>query len=61
LAICELISYVITSKIKKDQFDLIGVFCKDEAVKYVKELGFDDPSWEENPVAVILFEKDLRK
>ncbi len=59
LAICNLLSYTITHKINKKEFDLIILYCKVEAVKYVKELGFQEVFWEEKPEAVVLYEKRL--
>ena len=59
LAVCKLISYTLSSEIDKDEVDLVELYCKAEVVKYVKELGFKDPSWEDEPVAVVLYEKKL--
>jgi len=41
------------------KIDLVELYCKTEVVKFVKELGFRDPSWEDEPVAVVLYEKKL--
>jgi len=60
LAACKLISYTLSSEIDKDEVDLVELYCKAEVVKYVKELGFRDPSWENEPVAVVLYEKKLK-
>ena len=60
LAACKLISYTISFEIDKNEIDLVDIYCKAEGVKYVKELGFKDPSWEDEPVAVVLFEKKLK-
>jgi len=59
LAACKLISYTLSFEIDKEGIDLIELYCKAEVVKYVKELGFRDPSWEDEPVAVVLYEKKL--
>ena len=60
LAVCKLISYTFSFEIDKNKVDLVYIYCKAEVVKYVKELGFKDPSWEEEkPVAVVLYEKKL--
>ncbi len=59
LAACKLISYTLNFEINKDKIDIVDLYCKTEAVKYVKELGFKDASWEDGPVAVVLFEKKL--
>jgi len=59
LAACKLISYTLNFEIDEDKIDLIELYCKTEVVKYVKELGFRDPSWEDEPVAVVLYEKKL--
>ncbi len=60
LAACKLISYTLNFEIDKDEIDLVDIYCKAGAVKYVKELGFKDPSWEDEPVAVVLYEKKLK-
>ncbi|MHA1747086.1 MAG: GNAT family N-acetyltransferase, partial [Promethearchaeota archaeon] len=52
LAACKLISYTLSIEIKVDEIDLVELYCKAEVVKHVKELGFKDPSWEDEPVAV---------
>jgi len=59
LAACKLISYTLRFEIDKDEIDLVELYCKAEVVKYVRELGFRDPSWEDEPVAVVLYEKKL--
>jgi len=59
LAACKLISYALSFEIDKDETNLVEVYCKAEVMKYVKELGFKDPSWEDEPVAVVLYEKKL--
>jgi len=59
-AACKLISYALNFEIDKDKIDLVELYCKAEIVDYVKELGFDDPSWEDEPVAVVLYEKKLK-
>ncbi len=59
LAACKLISYSLRFEIDKDAIDLVELYCKAEAKKYVKDLGFKDPSWEDEPVAVVLYEKKL--
>ena len=58
-AILDLIIYTLIFEIDKNEIDLVELYCKAEVVKYVKELGFEDPSWEEEPVAVVLYEKKL--
>ena len=60
LAACKLISYTLSFEIDKDKIDLIELYCKAEVVKYAKELGFEDPSWEDEPVAVVLYEKKFK-
>ncbi|MHA1669386.1 MAG: GNAT family N-acetyltransferase [Promethearchaeota archaeon] len=59
LAACKLISYALNFEINVDEIDLVELYCKAEVVKHVKELGFKDPSWEDEPVAVVLYEKKL--
>jgi len=59
IAACKLISYTLSFEIDKEKIDLVELYCKAEGVKYVKELGFKDPSWEDEPVAVVLYEKKL--
>ena len=59
LAVCKLISYTLSFETDKNEIDLVELYCKAEVVKYVKELGFKDPSWEDEPVAVVLYEKKL--
>ena len=61
LAVCKLISYTLNFEINKDEIDLIELYCKTEALEYIKELGFKDPSWEDEPVAVVLYEKKLNQ
>jgi len=58
LAICSLLSHTLTREINKKEIDLIILYCKAEIVKTVKQLGFKEV-WEENPVAVVLYEKKL--
>jgi len=60
LAACKLISYTLNLERNKDGIDLVEIYCKAELVKDVKELGFEDPSWEDEPVAVVLYEKKLK-
>ena len=60
LAACKLISYTLSFEIDKNEIDLVELYCKAEIVEYVKELGFKDPSWEDEPVAVVLYEKKLK-
>jgi len=59
-AACKLISYTLSFEINKDRVDLVELYCKAEAVEHVKELGFRDPSWEDEPAAVVLYEKKLK-
>ena len=59
LAACKLISYALTFEINSEEIDLVELYCKAEAVEYVKDLGFKDVSWEDEPVAVVLYEKKL--
>jgi len=61
LAVCKLISYTLSFEIDKDEIDIVELYCKAEVVKYVKDLGFKDPSWEDEPVAVVLYEKKLNQ
>ena len=56
----KLISYAITHELNKDEIKIVAVYCQTEALEYIKEMGFKNPSWEDEPVAVVLFEKDLR-
>ena len=58
-AACKLISYTLNFKIDGDKIDVVELYCKAEVVKYAKDLGFKDPSWEDEPVAVVLYEKKL--
>jgi len=60
LAACKLISYTLSFEIDKNEIHLVELYCKAEVVEYVKELGFKDPSWEDEPVAVVLYEKKLK-
>jgi len=59
-AALELIAYTLSVEIDNNEIDLVELYCKAEAVEYVKELGFEDPSWEDEPVAVVLYEKKLK-
>jgi GNAT superfamily N-acetyltransferase len=61
LAACKLISYTLSFEIDKNEIDLVELYCKAEILEYVKELGFKDPSWEDEPVAVVLYEKKLNQ
>jgi hypothetical protein len=40
----------------------VAVYCQQEALKQIKEMGFKNPQWEDEdePIAVVLFEKELR-
>jgi len=58
-AACKLISYALNFEINEDKIDVVELYCKAEVVKYAKDLGFKDPSWEDEPVAVVLYEKKL--
>ena len=58
-SVSKLISYTITYELNKDGINIISVYCKAGALTNIKEMGFKDPSWEEEPVAIVLFEKDL--
>ena len=60
LAACKLISYTLSFEIDKNEIDLVELYCKAEIVEHVKELGFKDPSWEDEPVAVVLYEKKIK-
>ena len=60
LAACNLISYTLSFEIDKNEIELVELYCKAEVVEYVKDLGFKDPSWEDEPVAVVLYEKKLK-
>jgi len=42
--------------------NIVAVYCQTEALESIKEMGFKNPSWEDKnePIAVVLFEKDLR-
>ena len=59
-AACKLISYTLNFEIDENRIDLVELYCKAEVVKHAKELGFKDPSWEDEPVAVVLYEKSLK-
>lgn len=59
VAACKLISYTLNFEIDRDETEIIELYCRAEVVKYAKDLGFKDPSWEDEPVAVILYEKEL--
>ncbi|TET01946.1 MAG: GNAT family N-acetyltransferase [Promethearchaeota archaeon] len=61
LAACKLVSYTLNFEIDKDTIDMVELYCRAEVVKYVKDLGFKDPSWEDEPVAVVLYEKKLNQ
>jgi len=58
-ATLDLISYALSIEIENNEIDVVELYCKAEVVKDVKELGFEDPSWEDEPVAVVLYEKKL--
>jgi hypothetical protein len=60
-AASELISYTIDQKLNKNEINIVAVYCQTKVLKYVKEMGFKNPSWEDGdePIAVVLFEKDL--
>ncbi len=59
-AALDLIAYTLSVEIDINEIDLVELYCKAEVVEYVKELGFEDPSWEDEPVAVVLYEKKLK-
>ncbi|MHA2289386.1 MAG: GNAT family N-acetyltransferase, partial [Promethearchaeota archaeon] len=61
-AASQLISYIIDHKLNKDEINIVTVYCQNKALKYIKEMGFKNPTWEDQdePIAVILFEKLLR-
>jgi len=56
----QLISYTVDHELIKEEIKIVVVYCQAEALTHIKEMGFKDPSWEEEPVAVVLVEKDLR-
>ena len=60
-AASQLISYTVDHELNKDEIKIVAVYCKSEAIELVKELGFKNPLWEgeDEPIAVVLFEKDL--
>jgi len=58
-AALKLISYTINYQLNKDDINIVSVYCQVEALESIKEMGFKDPSWEEEPVAVVLYEKRL--
>lgn len=60
-AASQLISYTVDLELNKDEINIIVVYCQAEGLKYIKEMGFKDPHWEDKdePIAVVLFEKDL--
>ena len=61
-AVSQLISYTVDLELNKDEINIIVVYCQAEALKYIKEMGFKNPNWEDRdePIAVILFEKKIR-
>lgn len=60
LAACKLISYALNFEIDKDYVDLIELYCKNEVVNHAKAIGFKEVSWEDEHIAVVLYEKHLR-
>ena len=58
----QLISYTVDHELNKEEINIVVVYCQAEAVTHIKEMGFKNPSWndEEEPIAVVLVEKDLR-
>jgi len=56
----QLISYTVDHELNKEEINIVVVYCQAEALTHIKEMGFKDPSWEEEPVAVVLVEKNLR-
>ena len=57
----KLISYTVEHELNKDEINIVVVYCQAEALTHIKEMRFKDPSWEGEPVAVVLVEKDLRQ
>ena len=60
IATLKLISYTINYQLNKDEINIVSVYCQTEALELLKEVGFKDPSWEDEPVAVVLYEKELK-
>ena len=58
-AALKLISYTINYQLNKDDINIVSVYCQVEALESIKEMGFKDPSWEDEPVAVVLYEKKI--
>ena len=58
----QLISYTVEHELNKEEINVVAVYCQAEALTHIKEMGFKNPSWngEEEPIAVVLVEKDLR-
>ena len=59
IAALKLITYTINYQLNKDEINIVSVYCQTEALELLKEVGFRDPSWEDEPVAVVLYEKKL--
>ena len=61
-AASQLISYTVEHELNKNEINIVAVYCQVEALKTIKEMGFKNPYWnnEDEPIAVVLFEKDLR-
>jgi len=62
IAAPQLISYTVEHELNKNEINIVAVYCQVEALKTIKEMGFKNPYWnnEDEPIAVVLFEKDLR-
>ncbi len=62
IAAPQLISYTVEHELNKNEINIVAVYCQVEALKTIKEMGFKNPYWnnENEPIAVVLFEKDLR-
>jgi len=61
-AASQLISYSVEHELNKNEINIVAVYCQTEALELIKEMGFKNPYWndEAEPIAVVLFEKDLR-
>ncbi len=61
-AASQLISYTVNHELNKDEINIVAVYCQNEALNQIKEMGFKNPQWEgeDESIAVVLFEKDLK-
>ena len=58
----QLISCTVDHELNKDEINLVVVYCQSKALMNIKQMGFKNPSWEDEdePIAVVLLEKKLK-